>query len=110
MIWKAPFFGRTAFQAWAKISLGEAQSRNQPHTECHLVELVLEQMRNLLLTLDKGQRQEVWACQGSLVWSLGLPVQTTERGSCLSLAFARRNRSPFEEHFGGKRKAVFNTK
>lgn len=26
------FFGRAAFQAWAKISLGEVESRHQPHT------------------------------------------------------------------------------
>lgn len=89
------FFSRTAFQAWAKISLGElkAETSLTLNVICFFKKksLILEQMENGLLTSDKGQHQEAWARwghrsgrganprqAGRWLWSLGLPVQTTE--------------------------------
>lgn len=79
-------------------------------------------MACLLQTKDR-QHQEAWARRGHgsgrganprqaghRVWSLGLPVQTTEEvPACLSLAFAGRNSSLFEENSGWKGKPLFNT-
>lgn len=79
-------------------------------------------MKNGLLTSDKGQHQEAWARQGHgsgrganprqagrWVWSLGLPVQTTEEVPACQWLLLEETAHPLRKILGGKGKPLFNT-
>lgn len=83
--------------------------------------LILEQVKNCLLTSDKGQHQEAWAHRGHgsgrgaiprqaghRVWSLGLPVQTTEEVPACHWLLLEETAHSLRKILGGKGKPLFN--